>query len=229
MKTMIMISVMALGLWAIGLVASPSAMAVSLNFDMFAPTPGSISSAGGGAPLVGTNIQVDAVVGDSTPANAGVPGSCLSCMLNFTTGGLTSSGGGSWNFGSGGTVTITGGVDLPSAPDIALGSTLLTGSFNSATVVDLGFQNFMISFGTFFDTKHPDLLAFYGLAPGTPFEGAFSLTFNSLNPSPTGAFASTSILNGNVVNAVVPLPAAVLLFGSGLAGLLAAKGRRLFV
>ena len=39
MKTMIMISVMALGLWAIGLVDSPSAMAVSLNFDMFAPTP----------------------------------------------------------------------------------------------------------------------------------------------------------------------------------------------
>ena len=229
MKTMIKISVMALSLWLTGLSITPSAMAVSLNFDMFAPTPGLISSAGGGAPLVGTNIQVDAVVGESTPANAGVPGTCLSCMLNFTTGGLISSGSGSWSFGPGGTVTITGGVDLPSAPDIALGSTLLTGSFNSATVVDLGFQNFMISFGTFFDTKHPDLLDFYGLAQGTPFEGAFSLTFNSLNPSPTGAFTSTSILNGNVVNAVVPLPAAGLLFGSGIAGLLAAKGRRLFV
>lgn len=228
MKTMIMISVMALGLWLTGLSITPSAMAVSLNFDMFAPTPGLISSAGGGAPLVGANIQVDAVVGDSTPANTGVQGICLSCTLNFTTGGLTSSGSGSWNFGPGGTVTITGGVDLPSAPDIALGSTLLTGTFNSATVVDLGFQDFMISFGTFFDTKHADLLTFYGLAPATPFEGAFSLTFNSPNPSPTGAFASTSILNGNVVNAVVPLPAAVLLFGSGLAGLLIAKGRRLF-
>ncbi|MDN5940808.1 MAG: hypothetical protein L0H94_02905 [Nitrospira sp.] len=228
MKARVMIAVMAMGLWAMGLVGSPSAKAVSLDFSINAPSPGSISSAGGGAPLIGSNIEVDKMIGLSTPANAGIEGICLSCTLNFTTGGLTSSGGGTWNFGAGGTVTITGGAQLPGAPNIALGSTLLSGTFNSAAVQDLGFQQFMISFGTFFDSKHPDLLAYYSLIPGTPFEGAFSLLFNSPDPAPNGAFASTTIFSGNVVNAVVPLPAAVLLFGSGLAGLLTARGRRLF-
>lgn len=229
MKTMLMISVMALGLLGMGLFVSPSAHAVSLDFSINAPSPGSVSSAGGGAPLLGSNIEVDKMIGLSTPANAGIEGICLSCTLNFTTGGLTSSGGGTWNFGSGGSVTITGGAQLPGSPNIALGSTLLTGSFNSASIQDLGFQQFMVSFGTFFDTKHPDLLAYYGLASGTPFEGAFSLLFSSPNPAANGAFASTTIFSGNVVNTVVPLPAAVFLFGSGLAGLLAARGRRLFV
>jgi len=228
MKPIVMVSVMALGLLAMELFGSPSAMAVSLNFDLFAPTPGTISSAGGGAPVVGTNIQVDRVVGDSTPLNAGIEGICLSCTLNFTTGGLTSSGGGTWNFGSNGTISIIGGAQLPGAPNIALGSTLLNGIFDGATVQRLGFSSFMVSFGTFSDTKHPDLLAYYGLGSGSPFQGAFSLLFSSPIPAPNGAFTSTTIFNGNVANTLVPLPAAALLFGSGLIGLLAAKGRRLF-
>ncbi len=85
------------------------------------------------------------MVGLSTPANAGGAGApCLSCMLNFTSGGLTNAGGpgsnnnGWWSFGPGGTITITGGVQLQGGPDIALGSTLLNGNFNSAFVQDLG-------------------------------------------------------------------------------------------
>jgi hypothetical protein len=214
---------------------SPSAFAVSLDFNIGAPTSGSVSFAGGSNPLIGSNIEVDNVVGLSTPDHANVQAVCLSCVLNFTTGGLTDAGGpppsgsnnGWWSFGSGGSITITGGVDFQGVPgDIALGSTLLTGSFNSAFVRDLGVQGFQVTFGTFLDQKHPDLLAYYGLTPGTPFEGAFTLLFASPNPGVGGAFASTSIFSGNVVNAVVPLPAAVWLFGSGVAALLAGRARQ---
>lgn len=216
---------------------SASAFAVSLDFNVGAPTSGSVSFAGGSNPLIGSNIEVDNVVGLSTPDNENVQAVCLSCVLNFTTGGLTNAGGpplsgsnnGWWRFGSGGSITIIGGVDFQGVPgDIALGSTLLTGSFNSAFVQDLGVQGFQVTFGTFLDTKHPDLLTYYGLTPGTPFEGAFTLLFASPNPGVGGAFASTSIFSGNVVNTVVPLPAAAWVFASGLAGLVAAKGRRLF-
>lgn len=237
MRTKIAVAAMGLGLWVTGLLISPSAMAISLDFNIGAPTSGTVSYAGSGGALIGSNIEVDSVVGLSTPANANVTALCLSCALNFNTGGLVNAGGpppngsnnGWWSFGSGGTVTITGGVQLQGVPDIALGSTLLTGSFNSAFVQDLGLQGFKVTFGTFFDTKHPDLLTYFGVTPGTPFQGAFTLLFESPNPGVGGAFTSTSIFSGNVVNTVVPLPAAVWLFGSGLAGLLAARGRRLFV
>lgn len=236
MNPKIAIAAMGLGLWVMGLLISPSAMAVELDFNISAPTSGTVSYNGSvGGALVGSNIEVDNVVGLSTPANANVTALCLSCALNFTTGGLTNAGGpppsgnnnGWWSFGSGGTVTITGGVQLQGGTDIALGSTLLNGTFNSAFVQDLGLQGFKVTFGTFFDTKHPDLLAYYGLTPGTPFQGAFTLLFDSPNPGVGGAFTSTNIFSGSVVNTVVPLPAAAWLFGSGLLGLAGALRKKL--
>jgi hypothetical protein len=201
-------------------------MAVELDFNISAPTSGTISYDGSGGGLVGSNIEVDNVVGLSTPANNNVTSLCLSCVLNFTSGSLTGAGGpppsgannGWWSFGSGGTITITGGVQLQGSTDIALGSTLLSGTFNSAFVQDLGSQ-FKVTFGSFTDTKHIDLLAYYGLTP-SPFEGALTLLFGSVNSGVGEAFTSTSVFSGNVVNAPVPLPAAVWLFGSGLVSLL---------
>jgi len=235
MNLKITMAAMGLGLWVMGLLITPSAMAMSLDFNISAPTSGTVSYNGlVGGGLVGSNIEVDNVVGLSTPANAGGAGApCISCALNFSTGGLTGYGGpnpnnsGWWSFASGGTVTITGGVQLQGGSDIALGSTLLNGTFNSAFVQDLGSQGFKVTFGTFFDTKHPDLLAYYGLTPGTPFQGAFTLLFASPNPGPGGAFTSTSVFSGNVVNTVVPLPAAALFFGSGLLGLAGALRKKL--
>ena len=228
---------MGVGLWAMGLLIAPSAKAVSLDFNIGAPTSGTVSYDGSvGGALVGSNIEVDNVVGLSTPANANVTSLCLSCVLNFSTGGLTNAGGpggtnsGWWSFGPGGSVSITGGVQLQAGTDIALATTLLNGTFNSAFVQDLGLQGFKVTFGTFFDTKHPDLLSYYGLTPGSPFEGAFTLLFASPNPGIGGAFTSTSVFSGNVVNtlgpAAVPLPAAALLFGSGLLGLAGALRKK---
>ena len=137
---------------------------------------------------------------------------------------LTGSGpqnGGWWSFGSGGTISITGGVQLQGGTDIPSGSTLLTGSFNNAFVQDLGAQGFKVTFGSFSDTKNADLLSYYGLTPGTPFQGALTLLFAATDNGAGSPFTSTSVFSGNVVNApaTVPLPAAALLFGSGLIGL----------
>lgn len=212
---------------------SAGAMAVELDFNISAPTSGAVSYAGSGGALTGINIEVDNVVGLSTPANANVTSLCLNCVLNFTSGNLTGAGGpppsgnnqGWWSFGSGGSITITGGVQLQGGTDIPLGSPLLSGAFNNAFVQDLGSQ-FKVTFGSFTDTKHADLLAYYGLTP-SPFEGALTLLFGSTNTGVGGAFTSTSVFSGNVVNAPVPLPGAALLFAGGLIGISAARVRRL--
>ena len=212
-----------------------SAMAVELDFNLSAPTSGTISYAGGNSDLIGSNIEVDNVVGLSTPTHDGTTALCISCVLNFTSGTLSNSGGvtttnnGWWSFGPGGSITITGGVQLQGGTDIPLGSTLLSGTFNSAFVQDLGSQ-FKVTFGSFSDTKHADLLSYYGLTPG-PFSGALTLLFGSTNGGIGSAFTSTSVFNGGVVNtpssvAPVPVPAAVWLFGSGLAALLAGRARQ---
>ena len=104
-----------------------------LDFGIAAPTPGSISYAGVNAPLTGANIDVDTIIGLGTPANNNVISSCTSCRLDFTTGNFSGVSGNSWVFSSGGTITVTGGVDfldtLPD-PDIPNGSTLLSGDLH---------------------------------------------------------------------------------------------------
>lgn len=233
MKAKLLLITAYLALTVVGLLVSRPALAVQLDFNISAPTSGSISYDGTGGGLIGTNIEVDNVVGLATPAYANVTSLCVSCVLNFTTGAFLNAGGantnnnGWWGFGSGGSITITGGVQLQGATDIPLGSTLLSGAFTSAFVQDLGSQ-VKVTFGSFTDTKHADLLSYYGLTPGSPFEGALTLLFGFANTGVGEAFTSTSVFSGNVVNAIVPLPAAVWLFVSGVIGVLT-LGRRAFV
>jgi len=196
--------------------------ASTIDFGLVAPTSGTISYAGGAAPLVGSGIDVDNIVGLATPSNPDAPIACETCILEFTTGAST----GGWDFGAGGTISIVGGV---SAAGIAGGSTLLSGTFDSASVIDVGggMFDFKIVGASFFDTKHPDLLAYFGL-PGGDYQGGLNISFDMTgSPAFGNAFTSDTLFSGDVVNSpVIPVPAAVWLFGSGLLGLIGVARRK---
>jgi hypothetical protein len=208
-----------------------SAHSALLDFNLSAPTSGTISFAGGTSPLVGAGIQVDNVVGTSTPLNSGIISTCISCSLGFTSGTFTSSTANSWEFNGGGSITIVGGLDLGSdnTTNISTGSTLLDGSFISVSVINVGGGSleFNILGASFTDTKHVDLLNYYGLPTGVNYDGYINLSFLvAAGISPGNAFTSTSVLSGDIVNSPVPVPPAVWLFGTGLIGLVAIARRR---
>ena len=201
-----------------------------IDFGIFPPTTGSISYAGGANPLLGTNIGVDIVVGLGTALNNHVVRSCISCVLNFTTGNLASSSATSWTFGAGGSIVITGGVDLDNdgdandPGDVPVGTSLLAGTFTGNPVV-LAFGNaFRVVGAGFVDVKNSVLAAFYGLegGPDVGYVGGLNLSFGTSAIPPNG-FSSSELFSGDVINQPesggqqVPLPSSLLLMVSGLA------------
>jgi hypothetical protein len=206
------------------------AQAASLQFDIAnAQTSGSISYLGGTNPLSGTNIEIVDIIGLGTSSNDGITSTCTGCVLDFTTGDYTGFTGDTWLFESGGTVSITGGVDFPdSTTDISGGSTLLSGTFSNAELHDHsnGTLHLHINAATFTDTKHSSLTDFYGL-PGGLYNGGVTITFQTTSGISPGTDFNSNILNsGSVLNQPVPVPAAFWLFGSGLIGLIGMAKRK---
>jgi hypothetical protein len=224
----------ALLLLMIGLQPASALAGPTLDFAIGAPTPGTISYAGGTAPLVGVGIAVDSISGVGTSTNAGIAATCLSCVLSFTTGNLIGNSATSWEFAAGGTIAVTGGVDLPgTTSDIPLSTVLLSGVFSDIVKVqDLGggVLSMKLLAAAVQDKLSSPLSGFWGL-PDVLYIGALNLSFSAPGSAPN-AFASAPIFSGDLGNnpgstaPVVPEPGTLLLIGSGLAGLAVTRARR---
>jgi hypothetical protein len=225
--TKVVTIVVALALLLFGAFALSAQATTKIDFDMAAPTSGTISYGGGETSISGTNIQVDTVVGVDTPLNSGTVLTLTNGLLGFTTGNYIAgeSTGTQAAFGPG-TLTLSGTINFPSSPGPGpVTDTWITGTFQRAYVNWAGNTGRIYATG-FTDTKGEELVEFYF---GENFslvnwEGFVNLSFDASQFPPTG-FTTTSLGSGDVAN-YVPLPPTALLLGGGLLGLVGLGWRR---
>lgn len=216
-----------------GCITVSSAQASQIDFNIAAPTSGSIDYAGGATPLIGSDIDIDDIVGLGTALHNNVISACDVCTLSFTTGVLDNydASTSTWTFTGGGSLEVVGGVDFAdnsSLGDIPVGTTLLLGSFSEAKVIGLptGEFQFNIFGGSFNATANSDLATYYGLPGSVEYLGGLNISF-STSMNSTGGFNSTELFSGDVVTAPVPLPASVWFLISALATLSVFRRKRI--
>lgn len=215
------------------LVASGTAWATTIDFQIFEPTTGSLTYAPSINPrLFGTNIEIDSVLGTGTPSNSGSSFDCIDCRLNFITGNFLFPTANGWVFAGGGSsISIVGGIDTDgdNVADIVgntLANPLLAGIFTSPQLtVDLlpGAFGAGFTLAAFFDIKHPELTGLFGLPP-FPYEGTLALSWAGVADPPGAILASPR--NGTVSNNFVPEPGITFLLAAGLLGLAGHRRRR---
>jgi hypothetical protein len=205
--------------FAVGTAAAASTTV--LGFDInFPPTVGSISYTSG-SPLIGGNIKVDSVTG-----NNGHTLDIQGGYLNFETGPFdgfyNTVVGPVWHFTGGGSLTINGKIPLLGINDPV--DLVYDGLFESVSVIGTGaLFKFLIS--QFTDKKNELLAGYFGV-PEEGWSGMMNISFMAAQGQ-DDSWYSTMIISGNVVNSV-PVPAPLLLLGSGLAGLLAMGRKKVF-
>ncbi len=213
------------------------ANASQIHFDLNLPdTSGAIYYAGGNTPLMGENIPVHIVTGLDTPSNNGIEFNIINGLLNFQTGNLTSysSNGGNqmWTFSNGGSLTLSGTVDVDGEgdvdPDEPTGDLVYDGEFYSNFVLELGAGsfNYWVTIESLSDSKNEDLVDLFGMPNGL-YDGGFNISFLAevINED-THAFQSIDTLTGDFTNMPVPIPGAIWLLGSGLIGLVGISRRK---
>ena len=192
-----------------------------LKFDDPTAPGGTVSYDGALGPIIGTDIQFQSILGIGTPLNSGVNLACVGCLLNLTTGAVTTEGtpgGAPYQAGPGGTISIVGGIP---ALGIPAGTTLLTGTFAGTPVQAIGAG---LQFGLFAaggtDEKNETLAAFFGLPTDFTFANTAITTDLDIDPV-TAAFSGVVVnadLNNTSTLVVVPYPFTLLLVGAGLLG-----------
>jgi hypothetical protein len=192
-----------------------------LKFDDPTAPGGTVSYNGNLGPITGTDIQFQSILGIGTPLNSGVELDCVGCLLNFTTGAVTTEGvpgGAPYEAGAGGTISIVGAIP---ALGILPGTTLLTGTFAGTPVQAIGaFLTFGLFAGGGTDEKNETLAEFFGLPIDFVFANTSITADLVVNPT-TAAFSGTVVnadLNNTSTLVVVPYPFTLLLVGAGLLG-----------
>jgi hypothetical protein len=207
----------------LALLGGSTAWAQTLDFTVPAVNPGASISYDGSTDLVGTGIRITDVTGESTPLNNLITQLITGGVLTFNTGKLTSftTSPATWSFGGGGanSILITGGMSTPSIPG---GTTLLSGTVESATVTEGG-GNFKVAVAAFFNTINSTLAGYYGV-PTTGWSGNFNIGFNAAG-TPPGAFSSTNVSSGDVITSV-PEPSSLAIAGLGALGMIGVGLRR---
>jgi hypothetical protein len=206
--------------------ASGAQAAGVLDFDIM--TTGlqgsSISYAGGANPLVGSDLTVLGVTGgNGAPSNDGAMLSITNGLLSFTTGNLVSFNGTTWDFGGGGTVTITGTIPSQTPTGGSYSSfggvtgTLLSATFYGASVTSVMGQSYQ-TLGLFFDPPNSALASYFGL-PANDYSGFFGLTFTGTTGpvGSDGAFQTSDdfVGSGDTSTTPVPAPGFLVLLCSG--------------
>jgi hypothetical protein len=181
---------------AVASFAPNASAALVIDFSTGGAGSGGTITDFGGGDIVGTDINIGLLTVDGSTGSDGAY--VANALLNFSTGSNT--------------IDIVGSV---AGLGIAAGTTLLSGSFDSWSFGPVGSNEVFNGSGP--DIKDIGLLRELGVDPSTPFN-FFGFSVESSN----GSVISTDIVN----TAVVPVPAAVWLFGSGLLGLVGVARRR---
>jgi hypothetical protein len=202
---------------------SGAALADDIYLDFTGGAGGTMSYAGHSAPLVGRNIQITNLFGVGTPLHStaseltmhpefanGAFG-VVNGRLNLETGAFSGlNADGDYLFSGGGYFTITGAVQDHSGGYIISdpSTVLLRGSLLGAEVDRVGRVKLTIVTGT--DTKHPDLVSWFGL----PADTAFVFSGEILTGSWSNASRGYAVTQSRITNTVVPEPATITLLGS---------------
>jgi hypothetical protein len=170
------------------MLAPVAGLAGSSSTDWTLGPGGLYSFAGGASSLVGSDIPIVSVLGDSTPNQNGVLLSVTDGLLNFTSGPGTS---GTWNWSTGGTLDITGcitGVTTNCNPST---NVLVNDDFTSVSIVQVGGAIDAV-FGNVTGTLEQSVASYFGV-PTAFSTGSFTAVIATTG-STGSAFVGTNLL-----------------------------------
>jgi len=209
-----------------------------LDFTVPAVNTGaSVKYTGGTHALIGTNISITQVQGLGTPwhASDAAPFDPATIInnghLNFTTG----AGSPGWNFGGGGSITITGWIPGLVGSAINNNVVLMSGTFQSAAVTKLLAKKsttLLLAGSAFYNSINPVLRTYFGLAGAIDWSGSFNIQIQVPGVKNVGNAFSTDaggrVLSGDVVTGpVLPEPGTIVMAGLGGLLCLGVYGRRM--
>ena len=186
-----------------------------LSFDDVEVAGGTLTYAGEGGSLVGTDLLLDEVTGLYTPLNQGVDLSCLGCTLDFVTGDNISESP-NFIFGTGGTVTISGSILTSTGTLLVDNDVIISGTFTE-NIVGTAIDGLVSSFfGIGINDVNDALSGYYGVDADL---WEFATTNISLGDVEVGVNGSilASVTNTDFDTMVVPEPLTILGAGTAIA------------